>query len=194
MFIRKQSHGGYRGNNQVSGKGDYLALFSWNGYKAHEEITAKCIECKCARTAYLFNIKVRSNQDNYEWKRAWNAYQTCEEHRKTYSVPEPKYPNGKGMLWAIVRKSSLMQCGHWMMGTIRIGNKSITVSGPIGSDGLPLDYQDVPEAYRHLLIPVPEDIATEYWADNGHNDIGKALMAVLEYGQRLLRQVATDSD
>jgi hypothetical protein len=127
MFISKSSHGYYRGTEQHSGRGRYLALFSWNSFKADGPAPARLA-----------------------------------------------YDNGKPMLWATVRSCSLAQLGHFMMGTIVIGGKSITVSGPIGHDGLPLDYQDVPVAYRHLLVEVPADVAAVYWADNGHNDVGSA--------------------
>lgn len=189
MFIRKRSRGYYRGSEQCSGKGEYLALFSWNHYKALEELQAKCVNCQCAKRAQDWN---RTHVHNptpdrlafvQDWRaeahRAFNAPIACLEHR-SYARVANTYHNGAQKLWAIVRKASLRQCGHWMMGSIRVGGKSITVSGAVGSDGLPSNYQDCPEAYRHLLVEVPADIAKVYWADHGHNDVGSAAGRTLQ--------------
>lgn len=210
MFIRKQRSGYYTNSGQHSGMGDYLALFSWNDYKAMDEIRAQCIECQCASKAHAFWMKHMHSyayavfgpgQDLINDWRAFisdrfNAYTSCEKHRgirpdvciigdKAY-MGAPKYKNGKPMLWALVRKCALSQCGQFMMGRIRIGGKSITVSGPCGSDGLPLDYQEVPASFRENLVLVPEDIAAAYWSNGGHNDI--------EYpAAKLLREWALDA-
>ena len=191
MFIRKSSHGYYRGTEQRSGRGDYLALFSWNDYKAMDEVRAGCVDCKMLNLARNDAID-RWNDDpvtNAADHAAFDWPAACAEHRGIRTPGgEPRYSNGKPKLWAIVRSCSLAQCGHFMMGRIRIGGKSITVSGPIGSDGLPMDYQVVPPKYRHLLTEVPEDIAAVYWADNGHNDIGSARDTVRDWALTLPRR------
>ena len=127
-----------RHGQQHSGRRQYLALFSWNRYKAAKEGQTQDVLC---------------------------------------------YPNGKPRLWAAVRSCALSQFGHFMMGTIRIGGKSITVSGPIGHDGLPLDLQDVPLTHHARLTEVPADIAALYWADDGHNDIGSARTALQQWAK-----------
>lgn len=144
MFIRKSHHSYYVGTAQHSGRGEYLALFSWNTYKAKRE-------------------------------------ESEEEYFPDFQSPDPRYPNGKPKLWACVRTTALSQLGHWMMGNIHIGGKSITVSGPIGHDGLPLDFQEVPKKFRSSLVEVPEDVATIFWEDNGHNDIGSAREALMAW-------------
>jgi len=189
MFIRKHTNGGYtRGGEQRSGRGDYLALFSWNDSKAEDEIRASCADC-CALVA-VYDAAMAKWRDPELPADQIASIQAimhagkprgCVQH--TYDAfraardaagDHHKYPNGQPMLWAVVRSCSLRQFGHFMMGSIRIGDCTLSVSGSIGSDGLPMDYQKVPPAYRHLLIQVPEDIAAVYWKDDGHNTIGRA--------------------
>lgn len=190
MFINKQTRGYYStGGEQHSGRGDYLALFSWNKFKAADAVRATCVQCQCAAKAYAF----RMNASNYmytcgryesgsdvrrAWEQAYNAMAHCAQH-DAYSVDGPTYANGKDKLWAIVRSCALQQCGQFMMGTIRIGGVSITVSGPCGHDGLPLDLQELPASQRARLVEVPENVAAIYWADNGHNDVGSTAASAL---------------
>lgn len=127
MFISK-SHGGYyRGTEQHSGRGRYLAL--WSG-----------------------------------------------------DAKDPQ--TGKPRLYATVRSCALHQLGHWMMGTIRVAGQSVTVSGPCGSDGLPMDLSKLTPTAQAKLIEVPADVAAVYWADNGHNDIGQPAEDVLRQWAR----------
>lgn len=212
MFIHKFSHGGYtRDGQQRSGRGHYLALFSWNDYKALDEVRAACSGCQMAgarRRLVIGDIAIvaklectpecgsHSAQDictcglrarvtaGYE---GYNLPKHCPSHSGIIhsGLPIPMYANGKGKLWACVRSCALSQCGHFMMGTIRIGGKSITVSGAIGSDGLPLDLQTVPTAYRDRLIEVPEAIAAIYWKDDGWNTIGSAGMTLRDWALTL---------
>lgn len=184
MFIRKTRPGYYDANGQQhSGQGDYLILFGWNDYKALDEIKAQCVACQCARTAQKFNQRLVRYAYTYmpipdvqKWAQSvFNSYSACELHRGTRTgQPVPKYPNGREKLWALVRKCALHQFGQFMMGTINVRGKRLTVSGEIGSDGLPDDIQDIPVESRKILVEVPEAIATAYWNSNGHNEVGQA--------------------
>ena len=172
MFI-KNGHGYYDSNGQQhSGRGQYLALFSWNDYKAADEIRMACETCRRLKSAR------DAATGSPEWVERCAGYEMpdrCDTHTGVHSgIEEPRYPNGNSRLWATVRVCALSQLGHFMMGTIRIGGKSITVSGSIGNDGLPLDVQEVPANWRDKLVQVPQDVASAYWTDNGHNDIGSA--------------------
>lgn len=173
MFIRKSGMSHYdRHGQQRSGRGQYLALFSWNDYKALDEIRSDCAECQATALARQQKIDAGDYQ-------AYSANQYCSAHQGIRSgLGIPLYPNGRGKLWACVRACSLSQCGHFMMGQINVGGKYLTVSGPIGSDGLPMDLQEVPKAYRDRLVELPEAIAEIYWNDNGHNDVGSAAGAL----------------
>jgi hypothetical protein len=84
-------------------------------------------------------------------------------------------------LYACVRRVRLSQCGHFMMGRIRIGKwRKIVVSGPIGSDGLPHNCGDPSfEDLKPYMTEIPHDIASAYWLDEGHNDVGPKAGAML---------------
>jgi len=74
-------------------------------------------------------------------------------------------------LRGFVRSVELRQLGHWMMGSVNIDGTRIGLSGPLGSDGLPLDKDACPNWDR--MVVVPEDVATIFWTDStGHNDVG----------------------
>lgn len=116
-------------------------------------------------------------------------YQGTEQHASRapflilFSGTE-KYPNGKPLLYAAVRKVALSQFGHWMMGSTRIADCRITISGACGSDGLPCDLEKLTARARTRLVLVPEDVAAVYWADDGHNTIGKAAPTLRQWAQQ----------
>jgi hypothetical protein len=70
---------------------------------------------------------------------------------------------------AIVRKVALRQCGQFMMGTARIKNQSITVSGAYGSDGLPVN---VNKEIFEMGIPVPKELYELWNKGGGWNSTG----------------------
>jgi hypothetical protein len=72
-------------------------------------------------------------------------------------------------LRAIVRSCSMSQCGHWMMGSIRVKDQSITVSGSYGSDGLPKTVSD--EIYN-LGIELPKELYAAWNNGGGWNSAG----------------------
>lgn len=69
---------------------------------------------------------------------------------------------------AVVRKVALKQWGHWMMGTARMFGESITVSGSLGSDGLP---QTVSQEIFDRACLIPEEVLQVWKQDTGHNGI-----------------------
>jgi hypothetical protein len=71
---------------------------------------------------------------------------------------------------AFVRHVQLHQCGHFMMGTIRVGKFTQTISGTYGADGLP---DTTPQHVYAAGMPIPADIM-EIWANStsGHNGPG----------------------
>ena len=99
--------------------------------------------------------------------------------------------NEKGMkeMRACVRIVTLKQLGHWMMGEARLGGLEISLSGPIGHDGLPLDSSDAhrtpqDELWRKVwdrLVPLPEEVAEAYRRDDGWNSVGKAAPVLQEW-------------
>jgi hypothetical protein len=75
-------------------------------------------------------------------------------------------------LWGIVRHVRMTQCGHYMMGTARVGGQSITVSGTYGNDGLPMDMAKFEGLHGYLTLLTVE-AAKAYWnGTGGHNGAG----------------------
>lgn len=70
---------------------------------------------------------------------------------------------------ALVRKVALQQLGHWMMGTARIKNQSITISGAYGSDGLPVS---VSREIYDMGIGVPKYLYDLWNKGGGWNSTG----------------------
>lgn len=87
-------------------------------------------------------------------------------------------------LKVLVRTVTLKQLGHFMMGEIRLAGIiprkqiRITLSGSLGSDGLPINlyqekYGDVAVPLWDKLHPLPEELQQMFWADDtGWNSVG----------------------
>jgi hypothetical protein len=74
----------------------------------------------------------------------YTYYVGSEQHhsRGSYLVltsTREKDVNGFETLYGAIRLVALRQLGHFMMGSLRIGGHVVSVSGPYGSDGLPLN-------------------------------------------------------
>ena len=70
---------------------------------------------------------------------------------------------------ALVRQVALQQCGHWMMGCARVKNRTLTVSGTYGSDGLPMT---VDEEIFEMGTPVPRELYDKWANGKGWNGPG----------------------
>ena len=79
---------------------------------------------------------------------------------------------------AIVRKVALEQLGHFMMGTARIKNTSITISGAYGSDGLPVS---VPKEIYDMGIDIPAKLYEAWNKGGGWNSCGNEAEAMKEW-------------
>lgn len=160
-----------------------MILFTWNDYKAQDEVRAHCADCVRIKTARDVAI---ARDDDQSW-RAYEHPRTCELPTGTHTDTTKDvytYPNGKPKIWAIVRSVALHQCGHFMMGRARIQGTRLSISGSCGADGLPTDLQAVPARYRDQLVLVPEDVAAVYWKDDGHNTIGSAAPTMRDWAMR----------
>jgi hypothetical protein len=76
---------------------------------------------------------------------------------------------GIGNMNGIVRKVALKQFGHWMMGTARIKNTSIIVSGAYGRDGLPVS---VTKKIFDMGKPIPKELYDKWNDGGGWNSAG----------------------
>ena len=95
------------------------------------------------------------------------------------------FGSSKEGLWGVVRRCSLRQCGHFMMGHVKLGDQTITVSGTYGGDGLPRDLDSVHEWNRHMLIRMPPELEAEFWKGGGWNDAGSEGPSVREWGKSI---------
>jgi hypothetical protein len=109
----------------------------------------------------------------------------------TENYPEPHPETGRvlPMLYAAVRTVRLTQCGHWMMGSLRLGKDSVSVSGAYGGDGLPMDMDQLSEEQRALLSPVPFGLAVEFWSGGGWNSAGSEAQAMREWATAELKRL-----
>jgi hypothetical protein len=117
---------------------------------------------------------------------AHNEFKAAEE----LGIPWSEVNLDGRKLYACVRHVSLKQMGAWMMGTARIAGQSVTVSGSYGSDGLPMDYEELTPAGRQKLVEVPKDLADKYWAGGGWNSSGSEAPAMKEWALKTFRKGA----
>ena len=101
-------------------------------------------------------------------------------------------------LRALVRHVRLNQCGQFMMGHVdvklpgEIGPSRIGLSGPLGSDGLPLTVpqlrqapSDVPSRLWDMLTTVPEELSEQYWrGDREDGSEAKAAAALKSWAKK----------
>jgi hypothetical protein len=86
---------------------------------------------------------------------------------KTFSSKEP--------LRCLVGTCKLSQCGQFMMGTLRVKGKSVTVSGAYGSDGLP---KSVPRELYEKGVALPAELYELWSKGGGWNSAGSEADAI----------------
>lgn len=99
----------------------------------------------------------------------------------------PHTHNRVAGLYACIRQVAMSQCGHFMMGSARVGPDRLILSGPYGSDGLPENYDRLSPGARSRFTRVPDAIAALYWypASPGHNGSGSEARAMAAYARVL---------
>lgn len=85
-------------------------------------------------------------------------------------------------IYGVVRTVALHQCGHWMMGKARILDKSYTVSGSYGNDGLTLSVDTIPPDAK----PLPDDLREAWNTGGGWNSAGSEAEAMAEWARKEL--------
>jgi hypothetical protein len=83
-----------------------------------------------------------------------------------------------GELRAIVRYARMRQCGHWMMGSVKVGDQKVCLSGDYGGDGLPISNQEQTAALWDRLHPLPPTLAALFWKGGGHNCAGREAQSI----------------
>jgi hypothetical protein len=85
-------------------------------------------------------------------------------------------------VYGVVRTVALRQCGHWMMGKARILDKSYTVSGSYGNDGLTLSVDTIPPDAK----PLPDELREAWNRGGGWNSAGSEAEAMAEWARKEL--------
>ena len=85
-------------------------------------------------------------------------------------------------VYGVVRTVALRQCGHWMMGKARILDKSYTVSGSYGNDGLTLSVDTIPPDAK----PLPDELREAWNTGGGWNSAGSEAQAMAEWARKEL--------
>ena len=85
-------------------------------------------------------------------------------------------------VYGVVRTVALRQCGHWMMGKARILDKSYTVSGSYGNDGLTLSVDTIPPDAK----PLPDELREAWNKGGGWNSAGSEAEAMAEWARKEL--------
>ena len=88
------------------------------------------------------------------------------------------YEHRNAPIRALVRKVSMHQCGHWMMGKARAFGHTIRLSGSYGGDGLPTD---VPMEVYEKAIPVPQELVDAWNKGGGWNSAGSEAPSMAEW-------------
>lgn len=94
-----------------------------------------------------------------------------------------------GELRAVVRHARMVQCGHWMMASVRVGQHKITLSGDYGGDGLPFMGEKQTADLWERLHPLPAELADAFWRGGGHNCSGSEAPAVREWARAHLDEL-----
>lgn len=115
----------------------------------------------------------------------WESY-VCANPECSMSYAEHSHTRVAG-LYACVRQVALRQLGHFMMGSARVGDSRIVVSGSYGSDGLPLDYDALSPSAQTRFVRVPDVIAELYWhaESPGWNSAGSEARVMAHYAHTL---------
>lgn len=91
-----------------------------------------------------------------------------------------------GDLRAVVRHVRMTQFGHFMMGTVQVGPKRLTLSGSYGSDGLPITVSD--EVWERG-IPLPDELYDAWSTGGGWNSAGSEAQAMRQWALENLKEL-----
>lgn len=92
-------------------------------------------------------------------------------------------PSIKYNVRGIVRYVAMRQLGHFMMGSARIGNKRIVLSGAYGQDGL---LCDVDTDTFNMGTPLPEELYNAWAHGGGWNSAGSEAPLMREWAKTLV--------
>ena len=95
----------------------------------------------------------------------------------------------------LVRSVELQQCGHFMMGTLRLTIKGtiykVPLSGAYGADGLIREVCQQVFDIGTPLPPLPPELREKWNIGGGHNSVGSEAPAMDEWARTLVYPVST---
>lgn len=96
----------------------------------------------------------------------------------------------------LIKQVHMKQLGQWMMAIWMHDGFKLSLSGTYGGDGLPISTAGNPEKAAFVrklwdqLHPVPPEIVTLFWNDDGHNSSGKNGKAIHEWASEGINEYA----
>ena len=88
---------------------------------------------------------------------------------------------------AVVRRASLRQFGHWMMGSARIGGFKFTLSGGYGADGLTMTVPD--QIYNSYGLKLTEELYQQWAQGGGWNSCGSEAPSLRSWALENLKEL-----
>ncbi len=130
---------------------------------------------------------------NYRGVQSGRSYSYCKPDGQQYStrghflilMQSDDEPCGPENFRGIIRKVAMKQLGHFMMGTARIKNHSITLSGVYGCDGLPVT---VPEEVYQMGVDIPHDLYKVWSKGGGWNSCGSEAEAMQQWARKTFKK------
>jgi len=87
--------------------------------------------------------------------------------------------------WGCVRYVKMVQCGHFMMGKVKVGSQQITLSGSYGGDGLPMDWAVIKPENRRFFRRLPEHLYEKWAHGGGWNSAGNEASSMAIWAERI---------
>ena len=120
--------------------------------------------------------------------------------QQRWEIGEAVIQSAQQELRCLLRQVRFNQLGHFMTGRVQVklpgetDKLSITLSGSLGSDGLPLDIPKlsqapgkIPSRLWDMLTPMPQKLAEQYWrSDRESGTEAKAHEAIKRWAKKNL--------
>lgn len=117
-------------------------------------------------------------------ERVEGYYKGTEQHtRKGWFLLLVQTKDDLRKIRGIVRKVALRQLGQFMMGFVRVGARSLSISGSYGCDGLPMTVH--PDVYRYG-VDIPDELYEAWNKGGGWNSSGSEAPKMREWAKSLI--------
>ena len=171
--------GGYTRDGQQTAHGTFMLVFAADDERVRIGGNV-CCWCGTRQDAPISEVCPR---------RRWASLERHDDRLEFSYYGDGEHgwmPRRASALYAIARRVRLSQLGHFMMGSVRIVDSIITVSGAYGHDGLPCSMNELTPRARAKLTRVPDELAVKFWNSGGHNSSGSEGLAMAAWGRKTL--------